>query len=250
MNKTLDILGFRVTRGSLAEIAAQCARDVLQAREGDVPRKPIRVVALNPEKVMACRDNPELSRFVNAADVLIADGVGICIAARVLARTRLERVAGSDMMPALCAQAERLGLSVYLYGATPEVNERAAEELRRRHPGLRISGRASGYGGAEAQRATVEEIVSLKPDMVFVALGSPRQEIVIDTELAKLDIGLVQGVGGTFDVLAGQVKRAPVMFRAVGLEWFYRLLAQPTRWRRQLALVSYMRLVVRTALGN
>jgi N-acetylglucosaminyldiphosphoundecaprenol N-acetyl-beta-D-mannosaminyltransferase len=178
------------------------------------------------------------------ATILIPDGIGICLAARLLARERVERVCGSDLMPRLCALAAQTGLSVYLYGASAAANAAAVANLRRQLPGLRIVGASDGYqppgaAGDRDETTVAGRIAALQPDIVFVGLGSPRQETWMAEVGSGLPVGLMQGVGGTIDVVAGAVRRAPPAWRRFGLEWLYRLLDDPRRWRRQLALLDF-----------
>jgi N-acetylglucosaminyldiphosphoundecaprenol N-acetyl-beta-D-mannosaminyltransferase len=194
------------------------------------------VVAVNPEKVMRARVDARLMERLGRADVLIPDGIGVVFAARILGLGRFQRVPGSELMPRLCELAARKGYRVFLFGAAEEVNERAVQVLGERYPGLVIAGSQHGFVSDGDMPALVERINSLKIDILFVALGSPKQEDWIDRYLPQLNVKLCQGVGGTFDVIAGTVKRAPAAFRAVHLEWFYRLATNPQRLRRQSAL--------------
>jgi N-acetylglucosaminyldiphosphoundecaprenol N-acetyl-beta-D-mannosaminyltransferase len=194
------------------------------------------VLAVNPEKVMHARRNPQLLAQLQRAALLIPDGIGVVLAARLLGLGRLERVPGSELMPLLCARAAEKGYTVFVFGATPEVNERAVAEMRRRWPAIRIVGAHHGYVAEDAVEALIRRINDLRPDILFVGLGSPKQEAWIDRYLPSMQVRVCQGVGGTLDILAGRVKRAPALMRRVHLEWFYRLLAEPSRAARQAVL--------------
>lgn len=195
---------------------------------------PATIMAINPEKIYTLRNNAFLRDFATRADLLIPDGIGVVIAARLLHGRRMERVPGADLMQALCAQAERLGHRVFLYGSSEIVNEQAAQSLLRRHPALKIVGRAHGYHPEDGTDDVAARINAAAPDLLFVALGSPRQERWMHANLGRLRVGIVQGIGGTLDTLSGHVRRAPVAFQRLGLEWFYRLLRQPHRlWRQR-----------------
>lgn len=198
------------------------------------------ILAVNPEKVMQARANPLLRRALANAGLVIPDGTGVVLAVRLLERQRIRRVAGADLMPAICERAARQGYSVFLYGASPEVNERAAAALLAHYPRLRIAGREHGYVAPEEMPALIDRINAAAPDILFVALGSPRQEQWMEEHLPRLRVKVCQGVGGTFDVLAGRVKRAPLLFRRASLEWFYRLCTDPRRIRRQMALPRFV----------
>jgi N-acetylglucosaminyldiphosphoundecaprenol N-acetyl-beta-D-mannosaminyltransferase len=198
--------------------------------------RPSAIFAMNPEKVVQCGKNRELGAVLRSAGLLIPDGIGVVLAARLLHRERIARVPGCELMPALCAYAAANGHSVFMFGGAPGVAEAAAAALARVNPTLQIAGWQHGYVDAEANARLIERINALRPDILFVALGSPRQELWIGENLQRLDVKLCQAVGGTFDILAGNVKRAPSVFRVMQLEWLYRLLSQPKRAMRQSAL--------------
>lgn len=195
------------------------------------------VVAVNPEKIMRARVDPALLENLRRAALLIPDGIGAVWGARLLADAEIGRVPGAELMPAICARAATKGFSVFLFGAQEEVNAKAAEVLPVRYPGLRIAGRRNGYVDADSMPSVVDEINRSGADVLFIALGSPKQEEWIDRYIGSLRVKAVQGVGGTFDVLAGRVQRAPALFRRLNLEWFYRLLREPKRlWRQRVLL--------------
>ena len=202
------------------------------------------VFAVNPEKVMRARGDADLHRLLASATLLIPDGIGVVVAARWLKLGRFGRVPGSELMPKLCERAARRGHGVFLYGAKPEVNEAAAAALAERYPGLRIAGRQHGYVADADMPTLVHRINASGADILFVALGSPRQEAWMSANAAALTVKVAQGVGGTFDVLAGHVNRAPKLFRSLNLEWFYRLACEPKRIWRQRVLVSFAFLVI------
>lgn len=198
------------------------------------------IVAINPEKVMVIRKDAFLQGFVEKASLLITDGIGVLIAGRFLLRKKMVRVTGVDLMEKLCELAEQKKYSIFLYGAKEEVNKEASEVLQCRFPDLRIAGRCNGYVDDTSMQELIKKINSVKPDILFVALGSPRQEKWIRTYLDGLDVGVCQGIGGTLDAITGHVKRAPRFFQNAGLEWLYRLAKQPARIGRQLNLVKFM----------
>ncbi len=199
------------------------------------------VLAVNPEKVIRARRDPQLLNCLRHARLLIPDGIGVVAAARLLGLGRMERVAGSELMPRLCEIARRGGHGVFLFGATEAVNAKAAAALIETFPGLRIAGRHHGYVAAAGMGSLIESINASRASVLFIALGSPRQELWIERYLPGLQhVRLCQGVGGTFDVLAGVVQRAPAGFIRLHLEWLYRLLAQPSRLLRQTALPKFV----------
>lgn len=198
--------------------------------------KPGIVLAVNPEKVYALRKSPFLREFFEQATLLIPDGVGMVMAARFLFGTPIQRVPGADLMQRLCAIAPEKGYRLFIYGAKEAVNSRAVEILREQHPGIRIVGRANGYVKDEEMGGLVERINASQADILFVALGSPRQEEWMARHLSGLNVKVCQGIGGTLDTIVGNVRRAPLFWQRLGLEWFYRLLSDPKRWRRQMVL--------------
>ncbi len=187
---------------------------------------------MNPEKVVALDKDPGMRRFFEGAFLVIPDGIGIVVALRLLLGVKAQRVAGADLMQELCGLAARRGYSVFLYGGTEEVSSRTAAELSRRHPSLKPIGRQNGFLDEMEMEAFVERLNEVRPDFLFVGLGSPRQERWIQRHLSRLEIGVCQGVGGTFDTIAGTVTRTPLFLRSLGLEWVYRVTTQPQRLRR------------------
>ena len=194
-------------------------------------------MAINPEKVCFARKDPSFGRIVRKANVHICDGIGTALAVRLLERRRIPRVTGVGLFFGLLAAAEREGLSVFLLGAKPETNEKAVAVLRSRYPNLKIAGRRHGYFDDSGD--VVDEINASGADFLFAALGSPRQERWLDANVAGLNVPVCMGVGGSFDILSGHVKRAPALCQKTGTEFLYRLVCEPRRWRRQLVLPSF-----------
>jgi N-acetylglucosaminyldiphosphoundecaprenol N-acetyl-beta-D-mannosaminyltransferase len=208
------------------------------------------VFAVNPEKIMRARKDEALRTLLASATLLIPDGIGAVLAARVLGLGRFGRVPGSELMPNLCERAADRGYSVFLFGARPEVNDEAAAALSRRFPALKIAGRQHGYVEEADMPALVERINASGADILFVALGSPRQEAWMYSRAPELRVKVAQGIGGTLDVVAGRVNRAPPLFLALNLEWLYRLLREPRRIWRQRALVAFMWAVAKRKIGG
>jgi len=208
------------------------------------------VIAVNPEKVIRAQRTPELLECLRRASLLIPDGIGVVVAARLLGLGKMERIAGSELMPKICAIAAQHGYGVYLFGAAPAVNEKAALRLREDFPTLQIVGRHHGYVCAPDMARVVAEINASGAAILFLALGSPRQELWMASHLAQTQVRLCQGVGGTLDVLAGVVRRAPAVVIKLHLEWLYRLLSQPRRLLRQSALPRFAVQVLSAALAG
>lgn len=243
--RRIDILGVPVDCVSMR--TALEFVDELVRRE-----KPAAIIAVNPEKVMKARQDPWLLDQLRQATLLLPDGIGVVWAARFLNVARLERVAGADFMVATCERAQARGYRVFLYGASPEVNAVARAVLQERYPGLLIVGNRHGYIPQNEMAELIGEINASAADILFVALGSPRQEFWMSTYLPALKVKVCQGVGGTFDVIAGTVRRAPPRWRDLNLEWAYRLLSEPRRLTRQVALpkFAWQVLAARLARGH
>jgi N-acetylglucosaminyldiphosphoundecaprenol N-acetyl-beta-D-mannosaminyltransferase len=239
----VEILGVPVDCVTM-EQAVQWGEATLAANQ---PRS---VIAVNPEKVIKANQDPELLKRLQQAGLLIPDGIGVVFAVRLLGLGSLERVPGSELMPRLCERAAKKGYKVFLFGASQEVISRTAEVLRQRYSGLNIVGIQHGYVKEAEMPSVLSAINDSQADLLFVALGSPKQELWMTRYLPALNVKVCQGVGGTFDVIAGRVKRAPLAFRLLHLEWLYRLLAQPSRILRQTALPIFaIRVLRKRVLG-
>lgn len=203
------------------------------------------ILAVNPEKVFAINENSFLLDMFEKASLLVPDGIGIVMAIRMLHKKKVKRVPGSDLMPQICKQAAAAKHSVFIYGGAEDVNKKAVDILLKRYPGLKISGRSNGYVTTKDMNALIQKINESGSDILFVGLGSPKQEQWIAENLPKLNVKICQGIGGTLDTIAGTVRRAPLVFQKIGLEWFYRLIKEPSRFRRQLVLPKFALLVLK-----
>ncbi|MGM9988609.1 MAG: WecB/TagA/CpsF family glycosyltransferase [Bacillaceae bacterium] len=196
------------------------------------------VVAINPEKIMKARKDEELKTLLNKATYPIPDGIGVILASKLKRGQIKQRITGIDMMVKICAYAEMVGKRVFLYGGRPGIAQIAAEKLVQQFPNLQIAGTHHGF--EQNNQILIRKINDSNADIVFVALGSPRQEKWIVANMDQLNSYVFQGVGGSYDVLAGTINRAPLLFQQVGLEWLYRLAKEPWRVKRQLSLVSFL----------
>jgi N-acetylglucosaminyldiphosphoundecaprenol N-acetyl-beta-D-mannosaminyltransferase len=213
-------------------------------------RSPHMIVTSDGASIVRAHDDAEYQEIVQHADVVTADGRGVVWMARVLGLAVTDRVSGVDMMDRLCRIAAEKGYSVYLIGGQPGVAEEAAREMQRRYPALTVAGVQHGYFGAEEEPAAVQAIAAATPDILFVAFGAPRQEKWIRRHQEALGASVAIGVGGSFDVFAGRVQRAPVWMQQAGLEWLYRALREPKRLPRLWALPRLVMMTLRTALGR
>ena len=194
-------------------------------------------IAINPEKVCFARNDSAFADIVHRGHVHICDGIGTALAVRLIQGWRIPRITGVGLFLTLVATAEREGLSVFLLGAKPQTNEKACEVLRKKHPSLHIAGRHHGYFKEASE--VIEQINNSGADILFAALGSPRQERWLSEHLDRIEVPFCMGVGGSFDVLTGDVKRAPAFFQRTGTEFLYRLMREPWRWRRQSVLLGF-----------
>jgi len=200
-------------------------------------------VAVNPEKIHRAGSDPELAARLAGFEMAICDGMGAKIAVRLLHGRSIPRITGIALFLSLLEAAGRRGWPVFLLGASEEVNRRAAAVATERYPGLEVAGRCNGYFSDTA--AVVEQVNGSGARVLFAALGSPTQEEWITTHRRLLAPRFLMGVGGSFDVLAGRVPRAPRPFRATGMEFLYRLLLEPQRCRRQSVLPRFALQVLR-----
>jgi N-acetylglucosaminyldiphosphoundecaprenol N-acetyl-beta-D-mannosaminyltransferase len=204
-------------------------------------------VAVNAAKVVAIQRDTELRGHINACDLVTADGQAIVWAARLLGDPVPARVTGIDLMQELIALGACEGYSVFILGARPRVLATAIRRLRTRHPRLTIAGSQHGFFSEADERAIAARIRAARPDMLFVALPTPRKERFLARWGSWLDVPFAMGVGGAIDVLAGEAHRAPAPVQRLGLEWAFRLVQEPRRlWRRYLFTnCAFARLVVR-----
>jgi N-acetylglucosaminyldiphosphoundecaprenol N-acetyl-beta-D-mannosaminyltransferase len=237
--ETIPILGTNVDAFSSMRDTVQWIRRRIAARTSTF------CVAINPEKIYRARQDIRLSRVLESAHLRICDGIGVSVAARLLHGKRLPRCTGVDLFLTLTAMAWEQGWKVYLLGASRESNVGARRVLSATFPGLRIAGNRDGY--FDDSQAMVQRINDSGADLLFAAMGSPRQEFWIAEHLPHLKPVLCMGVGGSLDIVSGTVHRAPGIFRRTGLEWLYRLLLQPGRLRRQVSLPLFAFDVLRAA---
>ena len=231
-----NILGVGVDNVSLG----RARKTVLGYIRGDRPRV---VFTPNPEMIMAARRDPELLNILGGADLVVPDGVGVVLASKLTDHPINARTAGFDLIRAVLGGIAGKN-SVYLLGGKPGVAVSAAKRLRKAYPGLEVVGAADGYFDLKKEKQILEDIRQKRPDLLLVGLGMGKQEKWINRHKGRLPFKAAIGCGGSLDVFAGNAKRAPAVFRALGLEWFYRLVREPSRLRRQLCLPAFAALAV------
>ena len=205
------------------------------------------VATVNPEFIMEARHNRPFRALLNSADLATPDGIGIILAARLLGKPLRGRATGVVIVDRLAALSASEGPRLFLLGAAAGVAELAAQELARRHPGVRVVGTYAGSPRDEDWPAISERLSDAQPEVLLVAYGAPRQDLWIRQHRKELpgSLKVAMGVGGVFDYISGRVPLAPPILRRLGLEWVYRLARQPWRWRRILRVFAFGLLVVR-----
>lgn len=229
----VDILGVPVDRTDMKAALAR-VKEFLDAEGLSTIYTP------NSEMVVSAVKDKEFMDILRSGDLVVPDGIGVVYASRIYGHPLPERVAGFDLMVGMLEMLGREGRSIYLLGGKPGIAEKAADNISRRFPGLKVKGTWHGYFKEGEVPGIVEHINSSGAEVLFVALGSPKQEKWIHSNRDRLRVRIAMGVGGSFDVLAGEAVRAPAFFRKIGLEWFYRLVTQPWRAARMLSLPVFV----------
>ena len=233
-----SILGIKISAVDTATTLATIEEFIRSGR-------PHMVVTADSSAVVLARKDRELREIINSADLVTPDSVGILWAARRFGTPLPERVSGVDVVESLCDRAARSGYRVFLLGAAPGVAEAAAEKLQQKYPGLTVAGTHHGFFRPEDSASVVRKIRESKPDILFVGMGIPLQEKWLYRHLDELRVPVSMGVGGTFDVVSGKVKRAPKWLQRHGLEWIFRLANNPRKIRKCLTLPVFVLMVLR-----
>lgn len=228
----LRVLGVPIHDFTLAETLDLMARWIGQGNS-------YQIATVNPEFVITARKNPTFRAVLERASLCLPDGVGITLAARYKGRPLRERVTGVELVRALAGRAASENWRVFLLGAAPGVAERTAEILTSEHPSLTVCGTYAGSPAREEEDDIVQRVRHTEADILLVAYGAPAQDLWLARNLARSGAKVGIGIGGAFDYIAGVTRRAPPWIRRAGFEWLHRLIQQPWRWRRQLALVEF-----------
>lgn len=235
MQSKVQIMGIPFSTLNLTETLQHLAEQV-ENPAGSL----FHVITANPEFVMTSLQDQEFKRIMDDAHLITPDGIGIVMASKWKGTPLRERVTGYDILIGLLEMGNEKGYSFFLLGANEETSRKAAENIEVRYPGVRIVGRHNGFFGADQEEGIVRSIQSAKPDFLIVAMGAPYSEKWITKHKAALPSKVAFGVGGSLDIIAGTVKRAPVLWQKLHLEWLHRLLSKPSlRWRRQLLLPKF-----------
>lgn len=240
MGERLEILGVGIDRIDSQQALQQIGEFIENG-------EPHQIVTANAEIIYQASKNEKMRNVINAAQMVTADGSGVVWASRQLGQPLAQRVTGIDLVNSICQQSAKEHWKIYILGSAPGVAATAAVNIRNKFPGCNIIGTHHGYFNAKEEKQILAELEQLKPDVLFVALGAPKQEYWIADHIQKLGIPVAMGIGGSMDVLSGNVKRAPKWMQKMSLEWLYRLLIQPTRFKRVLALPKFMLAVKKQA---
>lgn len=211
---------------------------------------PHHVITADASMLVMAQDDPDLRRIIQNAALVTPDSAGVLWAARRCGCPLRERVSGVEIVENLCALSPERGYRIYFLGAGPGVAEEAARRMQHRYPGVRIVGARHGYFTPQEEADVIADIRESGADIVCVAMGIPRQEKWIDAHCAQLGASVLIGVGGTFDVLSGQVRRAPRWMQRARLEWLWRLCANPRKIHKVMLLPRFVRLVLRATSGK
>ena len=240
---SIEVLGVHVDDVTYDELMLQVDAYVSS-------RRPHQIVTLNAEMLVAAHEDPALGQILNAANLNVADSVGVMLAARLLGLRLRERVTGSDGIYRLATHCAQRGYRPFFLGAAPGVADVVAERLVAANPGLEVAGAYVGSPSPKDEDDIIDRVRATAPDLLFVAYGVPVEEKWIARNQERLGVPVMVGVGGSFDFVAGLTKRAPLWMRRMGLEWLHRLIHEPWRWRRQLALPRFVLLVLRQKMGR
>jgi N-acetylglucosaminyldiphosphoundecaprenol N-acetyl-beta-D-mannosaminyltransferase len=238
----LPVMSLQVTPFLNYQNACDCVEGLIESGQKAYS------VAINPEKIYKAEHDRELANVINSAQIFICDGIGTVLAVRILHGRSIKRITGVAFFYELIKKAYEKGWKIYLLGASSESNKGAYDALLANYSGLLIVGRYDGY--FKDSNKVIEDINRSEADILFVAMGSPKQERWIAENRDMINATFCMGVGGTFDVVSGKTKWAPAVCRKTGTEWLYRLFSEPSRWRRQLALPKFVWLLLKYKLAR
>ena len=235
---SVAVLGCPITNMSLSGF-------VSMAEQFIASKAPHYIAMMNVAKIVKMRSDKELAESILAADLIGADGTPLVWVSRLFGTPLPGRVNGTDLMYRLLEKASENRYRIFFFGATDNVLQRVLEVVRRDYSGVVIAGSQHGYFAPAEEPAIVQKIRTAQPDILLIAFGTPKKELWVKRYLAAMEVPVIHGVGGSFDVLAGVVRRAPLWMQRSGLEWLFRLLQEPGRmWRRYLVTNALFVLLV------
>ena len=233
----VEILGVGVDSLTMSQ-AVERVQDLIKRRENSI------VATANAEMLMMATQDTELRDILNAAELVVADGAGTVWAANYLGYEIPERVAGADLVQEIMKISPRQDYKIFLFGAAPGIAEKVKLKAEEIYPGIKIVGVRNGYFTAADEPEIIAQIRKSQADILLAALGVPKQEKFLSRHKSELNVPVSIGVGGTFDVMAGVVKRAPLWMQKAKLEWLFRALLQPSRAGRLIALPKFVLKVI------
>ena len=232
--KKIDILGIPFVDTTKSDFVDHVVDEL------EITKKPICIVTANPEIIMLAKDNKSYEKCLLDSNYVVADGIGVVIGSKMLGTPLKERIPGYELVHDFLRTAKEGHNRFFFYGGKPGIAKQAAENAKAMYPHIKIVGAADGYGGNGDGNDVAEMAAELNPDFIFVATGAPIQEEWIANHRDQFSNAVMMGVGGSLDVLSGNVDRAPDIFINLNLEWFYRLITQPTRFKRMLKIPVFL----------
>lgn len=222
MNERIQILGITIDPLTMKETVDAVEQYVLK-------KHPLHLMGVNADKINQCHEDEKIKKIVNESGIINADGASVVLASKFLGAPVPERVAGIDLMQNLLELSNKKGYSVYLFGAKEEILQDMLKAFKQRYPDLDVVGYRNGYFSPEDEEKIQEDIKDKKPDFVFVGITSPKKEYIIQSFMDNGINAVFMGVGGSFDVLSGHIKRAPLWMQKLNLEWLFRVANEPKR---------------------
>lgn len=222
MNERIQILGITIDPLTMKETVDAVEQYVLK-------KHPLHLMGVNADKINQCHEDEKIKKIVNESGIINADGTSVVLASKFLGAPVPERVAGIDLMQNLLELSNKKGYSVYFFGAKEEILQDMLKAFKQRYPDLDVVGYRNGYFSPEDEEKIQEDIKDKKPDFVFVGITSPKKEYIIQSFMDNGINAVFMGVGGSFDVLSGHIKRAPLWMQKLNLEWLFRVANEPKR---------------------
>ena len=244
MNERIQILGITIDPLTMKETVDAVEQYVLK-------KHPLHLMGVNADKINQCHEDEKIKKIVNESGIINADGASVVLASKFLGAPVPERVAGIDLMQNLLELSNKKGYSVYFFGAKEEILQDMLKAFKQRYPDLDVVGYRNGYFSPEDEEKIQEDIKDRKPDFVFVGITSPKKEYIIQSFMDNGINAVFMGVGGSFDVLSGHIKRAPLWMQKLNLEWLFRIANEPKRLFKRYFVgnISFIRKVLRAKRG-
>lgn len=233
MSNKVNILGVKVDKVNIEQASDRIMEYINSGY------KCAKVYTPNSEIIMLGYRDENFKNILNSAELLTADGIGVVYASKIVKNPINERTAGYDVACRVLEKLSNVGGTLYLFGSKPGVAQTAGQNITAKYPGVKIVGFSDGYFDEKKEKTIIENINRCAPDLLFVCLGAPKQEKWIDSHKNELSAKVCMGIGGSLDVFAGNVKRAPKFYTDHGIEWLYRLIKQPSRFVRMLELPKF-----------